>query len=51
MTEDDADDIFEDWHLGLYEPWLSLRDVFINLHGWTDAEFETWAMTGRVPNE
>lgn len=50
MTEDKADDIVDDWHHGLYRD-EELRDVFINLHGWTDAEFEVWAMTGRVPNE
>lgn len=51
MTEDDVNDIVDDWHRGLYGKEMTLDDVFILEYNWTYAECKEWAETGRVPNE
>jgi hypothetical protein len=49
MTEEEVDAIVEDWHNGKYHKDVSLRDVFIGDHGWTDTLFERWVETGAIP--
>jgi hypothetical protein len=49
MTNDEADDIVEDWHNGKYPEGVTLRNVFIDEFGWTGAEFDRWVETAKTP--
>lgn len=50
MTGEQADDIVDAWHEGLYPPDWGLMDVFMAF-GWSYRDYDYWVRTGKTPDE
>jgi hypothetical protein len=51
VTNEDADDIVDDWHRGMYPVEMGLKDVFVEYYEWTSEEYETWVRTAVTPDD
>lgn len=49
-TQDDVDDVYEFWHLH-YDGDMDLETYMQSQLGWTDMEYEYWAVTGKLPGD